>query len=145
MVVEKLAKLSPETVIVIGPKTSVIGGAHFGWNTAVSVRLKFAFPFCTGKSPPAPTDCLLLAEGKFSPGFRHATSAVAVAWICVSLPRPATFPDTVAVFPEMLLVGVPTKCGLPAKALGIATASAKNTEITTRIIRRILFILFPLL
>jgi hypothetical protein len=37
IVVEKVAKLSPETVIVIGPNTSVIGGVHFGWNTAVSV------------------------------------------------------------------------------------------------------------
>lgn len=63
IVVEKVAKLSPETVIVIGPNTSVIGGAHFGWKTAVSVSWNCAFPFCTGKSPPAPTDCLLSASG----------------------------------------------------------------------------------
>lgn len=45
IVIENVAKLSPDTVIVTGPQTTVIGGLHFGWNDATSTRSKFAFPF----------------------------------------------------------------------------------------------------
>ena len=39
----------------------------------------------------------------------HAASPVSVTWICSTAPSPATFPAAVTVFPEMLIVGDPTK------------------------------------
>ena len=43
--------------------TTVIGGEQFGWKVAVTVSVKSALPFCTGKSPSAETLCLLAAFG----------------------------------------------------------------------------------
>jgi hypothetical protein len=51
------------SVTVTSVKTTVIGGVQSGWNVAVSVSSKFAFPFCTGKSPSAETLALLAAFG----------------------------------------------------------------------------------
>ena len=44
-------------------KTTVIGGVQLGWNAAVAVSVKSAFPFCTGKSPATATPVLLVAFG----------------------------------------------------------------------------------
>ena len=41
------------SVTVTSVNSTVIGGLHGGWNVAVSVRLKMALPFWTGKSPAA--------------------------------------------------------------------------------------------
>ena len=73
IVVEKVSKLEPETVI--GPHTSVIGGLHFGWNDATSVRSNVAFPFWTGKSPSAARSCLFAARGFLPPLFTHLAVA----------------------------------------------------------------------
>src|SRR5947209_647210 len=110
--------------------SSVIGGEHEGWNVAVAVSEKSAFPFCTGKLPPAPTVCLFPADGLFWPGFTHATSAVRVTWICGMFPSPATFPEAVKELPEILTVGEPTKWALPASATG--TANTAVTAATNR-------------
>ena len=39
------------SVTVTSVYSTVIGGLHGGWKVAVSVGLKLALPFCTGKSP----------------------------------------------------------------------------------------------
>ena len=51
------------SVTVTSVNSTVIGGLHGGWNVAVSVRLKLALPFCTGKSPAAETLSLFTAFG----------------------------------------------------------------------------------
>ena len=49
------------SVTVTSVHTIDIGGLHDGWNVAVSVSEKFAFPFCTGKSPSAENVSLFAA------------------------------------------------------------------------------------
>jgi len=44
------------SVTVTSVQRIVIGGLHDGWNVAVSVSEKLAFPFWTGKSPSAEKD-----------------------------------------------------------------------------------------
>ena len=51
------------SVTVTSVYWTVIGGLHDGWNVAVSVRLKLALPFWTGKSPSAETLSLFAAAG----------------------------------------------------------------------------------
>ena len=51
------------SVTVTSVNTTVIGGLHDGWNTAVALSVKSALPFCTGKSPAALTLVLFAAFG----------------------------------------------------------------------------------
>ena len=43
--------------------TTVMGGVQSGWNVAVRLCEKFAFPFCTGMLPCAEKLCLFAAFG----------------------------------------------------------------------------------
>src|SRR6266568_262771 len=73
-------------------------------------------PFCTGSVPEAVNDALFTAFGCLPPPLMHAAVPESTATICASPPRPASFALTVMVLPEVVTVGVPTKCGLPANA-----------------------------
>src|SRR5262249_36254226 len=96
-------------------KTTDIGGLQSGLNVAVTERVKRAWPFCTGKSPAADTLSLLTAFGCLPPPLMHWAVALRTMWTCVSLPSPASLPDTVSVLPLRDALAV-TKCGLPANA-----------------------------
>src|SRR6266536_17467 len=91
-----------------------IGGVQSGWKVAVTVKLKSAFPFWTGKSPTAEKLALLPAFGWFPPGLMHWASAVTTTCICASSPRPASLPLTVRVSPDSVtVIALRMKCGLP--------------------------------
>lgn len=102
----KIAPLASVTTIERFDHSTVIGGVQSGWKVAVAVTEKFAFPFCTGKSPPPETVCLFAACGFLLPGLMQAASPETVTWICVMLPRPATLPDAERAFPEVVRLGV---------------------------------------
>ena len=80
---------------------------------------------------------LFSALGSLLPGLTQATSAVTATLIWVSSPSPATFPLTVSASPERVMVGVPTKCGLPASATGTTTAAVASASTATSNTRRI--------
>src|SRR5215475_1573255 len=110
---------------------TVMGGEHDGWNVAVAVRLKSALPFCTGKSAAVLTLVLLTAFGWLPPPLRHSAVASSTTWTWSSSPRPASLPETLSVLPDAeALSEVWMKCGLPAQALGIATPSTNNADMT---------------
>src|SRR5712692_7736754 len=73
-------------------------------------------PFCTGSVLEAVNDALFTAFGWLLPPLMHAAVPESTALICASPPRPASFALTVMVLPEVVKVGAPTKCGLPANA-----------------------------
>jgi hypothetical protein len=92
------------SVIRMFDQTTVIGGVQSGWKVAVALRVKLALPFCTGKSPAAVTLVLFAALGWWLPGLMQEAVAVTTTWIWASSPRPASLPETVSVFPSMLLL-----------------------------------------
>src|SRR6266498_4791865 len=105
--------------------STVIGGLHDGWNTAVTDRVQSALPFWTGKSPAAETDALLTALGWLPPLLMHSAVAFRTTWICASSPSPASLPETVRVSSDRVTVVADLmKWGLPAHAIGTATARA---------------------
>lgn len=79
---------------VTSENLTVIGGLQSGWKLAVRVSENSALPFCTGKSPSAETDSLFSALGCLAPGLMHSAVAVTSMWTWVSLPRPASLPET---------------------------------------------------
>jgi hypothetical protein len=84
--------------------STVIGGLHAGWNTAVAVRVYSDLPFCTGSSAAAVTLVLLTAFGWLPPLLMHSASAERTTWICASLPSPASLAETVRVDPDVVKV-----------------------------------------
>src|SRR4029453_17304386 len=114
-----------------------MGGEQSGLVTPVPVTLNSALPFCTGKVPSATVAPLFSALGRLLPGLTQATSAVTATLIWVSSPSPATLPATVIASPERLMVGVPTKCGLPAHAGSAASASTASASMVAMMSRRI--------
>ena len=73
-------------------------------------------PFCTGTTLEVVNDALFTAFGWLPPPLMHDAVPESTATICASSPRPASFALTVMVLPEVVKVGVPTKCALPASA-----------------------------
>src|SRR4029450_12439082 len=114
-----------------------MGGLQSGLVVPVPVTLKVALPFCTGNVPSAMVAPLFSALGSLLPGLTQATSAVTATLIWVSSPRPATLPETVMASPLRVMVGVPTKCGLPAQAAGAARAAVATTRTVASKNRRI--------
>src|SRR4029450_9010290 len=117
--------------------TRVMGGLQSGLVVPVPVTLKVALQFCTGNLPPALVAPLFSALGSLLPGLTQATSAVTATLIWVSSPRPATLPETVMASPLRVMVGVPTKCGLPAQAACTARAVVARASTVTSRTRRI--------
>jgi hypothetical protein len=66
------------SVTVTSVKTTVMGGEQLGWNVAVTLRLKLALPFWTGKSPALDTLVLLAA-------FALVAFVLAVLWASLAI------------------------------------------------------------
>ena len=88
------------SVTVTSVNWTVIGGAHSGWNVAVTDSVQSALPFCTGKSPADETLALFTALGWLPPPLMHSAVALSSTWICGSSPRPASLPLTVSMSPD---------------------------------------------
>jgi hypothetical protein len=112
------------TVTTTLENSTVIGGVQSGWNVAVRLMEKSAFPFWTGTSSVDEMLCLFAAFGLLLPGFTHCASAETVTVITSTPPRPATFPATVSVLPLRVAVGFPTKCAFETASAEPAIVSA---------------------
>lgn len=91
---------------------------------ARSWEQRACLPVLDRLSPWAEKPCLFSPFGLLLPGFTHCASALTVTVITSTSPRPATFPETVRVFPFRLSVGLPTKCALEAATAEATIVSA---------------------
>src|SRR5215831_6577820 len=93
-------------------------------------------PFCTGSVLEAENEVLLTAFGWLVPPLTQEAVPDSTATIWASPPRPASFAWTVSVLPEIVTVGVLTKCGLPAHAgsarPSVAIIAIRNAPVNFR-------------
>src|SRR5262249_62280213 len=74
----------------------------------------------------------------------HSAVALRTMWTCVSLPSPASLPETVSVLPLRVALA-DTKCGLPANATWLPANMKRATRTAVASTSLTGFIMFDLL